>query len=156
MSSFPRKHYSVTALANCYCDVRDLCSSWCRMNNHAFQHVCGNNNRFAHTPAHSNDLFLHGKNQKKYLNCLSHQNTSNRFWLIYTPCKYASTYTPRKLVFVCISSETFNSFRHMTLPRVIQVFVYIHKGTLANTNIVGVLMLYRYLQGYMCKKKKDL
>ena len=59
MSSFSRKHDSISTFSHCYCDVRDFCPCWCWVIDHAFQHVCCYNNWFLHTVAPSNYVLLY-------------------------------------------------------------------------------------------------
>ena len=58
MGSFPWKHDCISTFTYCNCYIWNLSPCWCRMINHAFQHVCRYNNWFLHTVAPSNDVFL--------------------------------------------------------------------------------------------------
>lgn len=59
MSSFTRKHDCISTLSDSNGNVWYLCSGWCWVYNHAFQHICCHNNSLPHATADPDYLFLH-------------------------------------------------------------------------------------------------
>ncbi|MFS7914433.1 hypothetical protein Hanom_Chr02g00153331 [Helianthus anomalus] len=58
VSGFSRKHDCISTLSNRNSNVGYLCTGRCRMNYHAFKHICCNDNCFSHATACVDYLFL--------------------------------------------------------------------------------------------------